>query len=175
MRRRAPSPLTVFAIASLGVLMAFVDATIVNIAFPDIAKTLPDSSISRVHSDPGAAAGSRMQSAGGRLAGGQPAGATMASLGEGPNIAVDVKATFERSRANGSRQVRTPSLGETLTRVLLLGSSNTSESARLHADLMIKPRADGVGLLEFHQLDVARESGRAAAREVLEAGAHELA
>jgi CRP-like cAMP-binding protein len=35
--------------------------------------------------------------------------------------------------------------------------------------------AEGVGLLEFHQLDVAREAGRVAAREVLEAGAHELA
>jgi NTE family protein len=101
--------------------------------------------------------------------------ATMASLGEGPIIAVDVKASFERSAANGSRKARVPSLGETLTRVLLLGSSNTSESARLHADLTIKPRAEGVGLLEFHQLDVARESGRAAAREALEAGAHELA
>jgi predicted acylesterase/phospholipase RssA len=45
----------------------------------------------------------------------------------------------------------------------------------LDADLTIKPRAEGVGVLEFHQLDVARESGRAAAREALEEGAHELA
>jgi NTE family protein len=35
---------------------------------------------------------------------------------------------------------------------------------------VIKPRPDGVGLLEFHQLDVAREAGRAAAREALEDG-----
>ena len=49
------------------------------------------------------------------------------------------------------------------------------QSARLHADRTIKPRAEGAGLLEFHQLDVARESGRAAAREALEEGAHELA
>ena len=62
-----------------------------------------------------------------------------------------------------------------LRRVSLLGSSNTSESARLHADLTIKPRAEGVGLLEFHQLDVERASARDAAREALEAGAHELA
>ena len=46
--------------------------------------------------------------------------------------------------------------GETLTRVLLLGSENTSEAARRHADLVIKPRVDGVGFLEFHQLDAAR-------------------
>jgi NTE family protein len=54
--------------------------------------------------------------------------------------------------------------------VLLLGSANTSEAARRHADVVIKPHAEGVGLLEFHQLDAARESGRAAARDALEAG-----
>jgi NTE family protein len=110
----------------------------------------------------------------------------MADLGEGPVIAVDVKATFdrqanERRRADAgagaeppaqgrTRAARPPSLGETLTRVLLLGSANTSDAARRHADLVIKPRAEGVGLLEFHQLDAAREAGRTAAREALEAG-----
>lgn len=68
---------------------------------------------------------------------------------------------------------RAPSLGETVTRVLLLGSANTSESAR-HADLVIKPRAESVGLLEFHQIDAAREAGRAAAREALEQAPDEL-
>ena len=99
----------------------------------------------------------------------------MASLGEGPIIAVDVKASFERPPAkNGAGprasagDERPPSLGETLTRVLLLGSSNTSESARRHAQVTIKPRGEGVGLLEFHQLDEAREAGRLAAREALE-------
>jgi predicted acylesterase/phospholipase RssA len=98
----------------------------------------------------------------------------MADLAEGPIIAVDVKATLERPdgaqrSSNGdARPQRTPSLGETLTRVLLLGSENTSEAARRHADLVIKPRAEGVGLLEFHQLDAAREAGRIAAREALE-------
>jgi NTE family protein len=100
----------------------------------------------------------------------------MADLGEGPIIAVDVKANFEssadgrRASERRSRVARAPSLGETLTRVLLLGSANTSEAARRHADIVIKPRADGVGLLEFHQLDAAREAGRAAAREALQAG-----
>ena len=51
--------------------------------------------------------------------------------------------------------------------MLLIGSTNTSESARRHADWTITPRSDGVGLLEFHQLDQAREAGRAAAREAL--------
>jgi len=103
----------------------------------------------------------------------------MAALGEGPVIAVDIKATVERppaasrrrAGANDSgaeRELRTPSLGETLARVLLIGSRNTSESARRHADWTITPRNDGVGLLEFHQLDQAREAGRAAARAALE-------
>jgi NTE family protein len=105
---------------------------------------------------------------------------SMADMGEGPIIAVDVKATFERApngrppAAEGSaqgrpaREPRPPSIGETLTRVLLLGSSNTSEAARRHADLVIKPQAEGVGLLEFHQLDAAREAGRVAAVSALE-------
>jgi len=95
---------------------------------------------------------------------------TMAALGEGPVIAVDVKARFERSGAAGDvgTNGRTPSLGETMTRVLLLASSNTSAAARRHADLVIKPRNDGMGLLEFHQLDRAREAGRRAVHEALE-------
>ena len=101
----------------------------------------------------------------------------MADMGEGPIIAVDVKASFDRSETNGaahainhdgSRPSRPPSLGETLARVLLLGSENTSEAARRHADLVIKPRTIGIGLLEFHQLDAAREAGRAAAHQALE-------
>ena len=105
----------------------------------------------------------------------------MADLGEGPIIAVDVKPTLEqpaggqptgsKPRASGAdceRPARVPTLGETLARVLSLGSANTSEAARRHADLVIKPRAEGVGLLEFHQLDVAVEAGRVAAQAALE-------
>jgi predicted acylesterase/phospholipase RssA len=119
----------------------------------------------------------------------------MAHLGEGPVVAVDVKAGFERPPAaprsmrsipseNGrsdagdgggdSRAARTPSLGETLTRVLLLGSANTSEAASRHADIVIRPRPEGVGLLEFHQLDAARQAGRSAARETLDRGIADL-
>ncbi len=105
---------------------------------------------------------------------------TMAAQGEGPVIAVDVKASFERPPAPGDGaigagsadgrdgELRQPSVLEALTRVLLLGSANTSEAARRHADWTIVPRNEGVGLLEFHQLDQAREAGRAAAREALE-------
>ena len=44
--RRRPSPRTVLAIASLGGAVAFIDATIVNIAFPNIAHSFPGTSIS---------------------------------------------------------------------------------------------------------------------------------
>src|SRR5690348_4706598 len=44
--QRRPSPRTVLAIASLGSAVAFIDATIVNIAFPNIARSFPGASIS---------------------------------------------------------------------------------------------------------------------------------
>ena len=44
--RRRPSLRIVLAIASLGAAVAFIDATIVNIAFPDIARSFPGTSIS---------------------------------------------------------------------------------------------------------------------------------
>jgi MFS family permease len=59
-------------------------------------------------------------------------------------------------------------LGETLMRVMFLGSAEASARAGRIADLTIRPRNEGVGLLEFHQLDRAREAGRAAARAALE-------
>ena len=45
-RRRGPSPRTVLAIASLGAAVAFVDATIVNIAFPNIERSFTGTPIS---------------------------------------------------------------------------------------------------------------------------------
>ena len=102
---------------------------------------------------------------------------TMADMGEGPVIAVDVKAVPARRehrparapvRPDRDRPPRPPSLPETLTRLLLLGSQNTTEAARRHADLVIRPRAEGVGLLEFASLDAARQAGRDAARRALQ-------
>ncbi len=99
---------------------------------------------------------------------------TMAAMGEGPVIGVDVRASFERppggagADGEGAAELRVPGLAETLTRVLLLGSADTTEAARRYADWAIEPRSNGVGLLEFHQLDAAREAGREAARAALE-------
>jgi len=44
--RRKPSPSTVLAIASLGGAVAFIDSTVVNIAFPDIARSFSGTSLS---------------------------------------------------------------------------------------------------------------------------------
>ena len=40
--RRTSRPRTVLVVASFGVLMAFIDATIVNVAFPEIQRSFPD-------------------------------------------------------------------------------------------------------------------------------------
>src|SRR5437763_17007903 len=45
-RRRGPRPRTVLAIASIGASVAFVDATIVNIAFPSIRESFLHETIS---------------------------------------------------------------------------------------------------------------------------------
>ena len=112
----------------------------------------------------------------------------MAAAEEGPMIAVDVTSRFEpptagepdgaasgrRRRRAAPEQVRAPGFTETLIRALTLGSADTVEAAREHADLAITPSGDGVGMLDFHQLDHMREAGRLAAAEALAAGATRL-
>jgi NTE family protein len=111
--------------------------------------------------------------------------ATMARSGEGPVIAVDVTGgmgRFQRPQrpglARAARRFRrmmtgseaaVPGLGETLVRTLTVGSIDTVVAARLHADLVITPQVDGIGLMEWRALERARELGRDAARQVLAA------
>jgi len=110
---------------------------------------------------------------------------TMARTGEGPVIAVDVTGGMGRFQQNQrpgvariakpARRLLTgseaelPNLGETLVRTLTVGSVDTVASARLHADLVITPHVDGIGLMEWGAIDRARELGRRAAREALAA------
>ena len=57
---------------------------------------------------------------------------------------------------------------ELMTRSAMLGSADQVAEARARADLLIEPdNDDGVGLLEFHQLDAMRAAGRRAARRAL--------
>jgi predicted acylesterase/phospholipase RssA/CRP-like cAMP-binding protein len=110
---------------------------------------------------------------------------TMARTGEGPVIAVDVTGSFGRfqpgsrpSLARLSRPVRRlltgseeqmPGLGETIVRTLTVGSVDTVAAARLHAALVITPRVEGIGLMDWSAMPRARELGREAARQVLAA------
>ena len=109
---------------------------------------------------------------------------TMASTGEGPVIAVDVTGRMGEFRkpsrpglARLGRPIRryltgseaeVPRLGETIVRTVTVGSSDTAEAARRHADLVIQPQVEGVGILDWRQLDRVVEKGREAARRALE-------
>jgi EmrB/QacA subfamily drug resistance transporter len=104
----------------------------------------------------------------------------MSGSGEGPVLALDIKGEGQARRqapadgaaaqpAHASRR-RLPSLPETMSRIALMSSANTDESARRYADMTLTVRVGGVGLLEFHQIDAAREAGREAARAALAAG-----
>ncbi len=110
----------------------------------------------------------------------------MADAGEGPVIAVDVSKRFEPPENVARRRHRRllaprdleewpwdeertlPTITESLTRLVMIGSQDTDEAARRHADLVISPVNDGVGLLEFHQLDQMIDAGRRATAEALE-------
>ena len=105
----------------------------------------------------------------------------MASRDEGPIIAVDVTARAAPPQAEAvpagrrspewpwDEEAPLPTIGETITRLVLMGSVDTAEAARRHADLVILPDDAGVGLFEFHMVDTMREEGRRAARRALAA------
>ena len=101
--------------------------------------------------------------------------APMSTSGEGPVVAIDVKGGEERPRVMldtdgeiADRRSRLPLLTETMSRIALLSSANTEEAARRFADWTLPIRVPGVGLLEFHQIDVARDAGRKAALAALD-------
>lgn len=107
---------------------------------------------------------------------------TMAADAEGPVIAVDVsRATvsrprraspsFRRARVRrliSGQDVALPRLAETLLQTLAVGSNDTVTAARRHADVVITPAVEGVGLLDWNQLPRVRDAGRQAVRRLLE-------
>lgn len=109
---------------------------------------------------------------------------TMAAGGEGPVVAVDVTGEIGSFRKPGrpgierlgspfrryltGSEADVPRLAETIVRTVTVGSADTAEAARRHADLVIQPDVGGVGLLDWRQLDYVRLSGRKAARMALE-------
>ncbi len=85
---------------------------------------------------------------------------------EGPVLAVNI------SMGGGGRlrsgPPRTPPLGDTLLRTMMIGSAGAVETARASGAVVVTPAPLGVGLLEFHQLDLMVDAGRTAARKMLE-------
>jgi NTE family protein len=110
----------------------------------------------------------------------------MAATAEGPVIASDVTAQFDvpaatgrprrgaggwvgrRIAPRGAGTVPLPSLKETLTRSITIGSVDAVSAARKRADLLIEPETAGVGMLEFREIDRVVAAGRRAAVAVLE-------
>ena len=69
----------------------------------------------------------------------------------------------------GGHRTRLPSLGETLMRVMLMGSRPASSADSVPATVTVMPDTRGIGLLEFHQIDAAREAGLQAGRAAVTA------
>nr|WP_245850444.1 MFS transporter [Mycobacterium angelicum] len=89
---------------------------------------------------------------------------------EGPLVAVAIGFGGETASARvqeSSGPPRIPGIAETLMRTMMMGSRSAAASTMAEADVVIRPGSRGVGLLEFHQIDQAREAGRAATREAL--------
>jgi NTE family protein len=62
---------------------------------------------------------------------------------------------------------RVPGVADTLMRTMMMASGMAAAETLAQADVVIRPDTRGVGLLEFHQIDHARDAGRLAAREAL--------
>ena len=66
------------------------------------------------------------------------------------------------SASSRASATRTPSLGETLMRIMQMGDRRADLDESQAATVTVTPDTRGVGLLEFHQIDRAREAGRQA-------------
>jgi predicted acylesterase/phospholipase RssA len=60
-----------------------------------------------------------------------------------------------------------PGIRDTMMRAMLVSSHQAAEDSLARAAVVIRPQADAVGLLEWHQIDVVREAGRQAALAAL--------
>lgn len=89
---------------------------------------------------------------------------------EGPLVAVNISMGGNARPASATQSAdppKVPGIGDTLMRTMTMGSGMAAAATLAQADVVIRPDTRGVGLLEFHQIDHAREAGRAATREVL--------
>jgi NTE family protein len=92
--------------------------------------------------------------------------APLSELDEGPVIAIRIGTGSSTPRS----RTRPPTLGETLVRVMQMGGRPTGAGGTEQgATLTVTPDTRGIGLLEFHQIDEAKEAGRIAGRAALAA------
>jgi EmrB/QacA subfamily drug resistance transporter len=82
---------------------------------------------------------------------------------EGPVLAVQIG-----TASIGGHRTRLPSLGETLLRVMVANGS-PELGPTVPATVTVMPDTRGIGLLEFHQIDDAREAGLQAGRAAVAA------
>jgi NTE family protein len=87
---------------------------------------------------------------------------------EGPLVAVSIGFGGDaKPSSKPAGAPRIPGIAETLMRTMMMGSGLAATATMAQADVVIRPGSRGVGLLEFHQIDQAREAGRTATREAL--------
>ncbi len=87
---------------------------------------------------------------------------------DGPLIAVTVgSGQPPSSAAEAKRPPRVPNLVDTLMRTMTIGSAMTSSAVLAQADLAIHTDTSSIGFLEWHQIDAARDIGRAAVRDAM--------
>src|SRR5207248_1304019 len=106
----------------------------------------------------------------------------MRAAAEGPVIAVDVSGRLHPPRPPHARfpPLRrfivgpaadwAPPITETVLRSVLLGNAASDAAARLHADYVIQPQLEGIGMMHFSELPRIRRLGREAARAAIESG-----
>jgi NTE family protein len=92
---------------------------------------------------------------------------SMADVGEGPIVAIDV---VRRLEASEDAEPALPSIMETLSRATVLGSVERAERNRDLAMLVVSPDVQDIPLRDFGALDRAVEAGRAATRRALDDG-----
>jgi predicted acylesterase/phospholipase RssA len=87
---------------------------------------------------------------------------------EGPIVAVNIAMGGGGGGKARTGPPRMPAMGDTLLRVMMIGSGGAVQAARASGATVVTPPPLGVGTLEWHQMDLVVEAGRMAARELLE-------
>ncbi len=87
---------------------------------------------------------------------------------EGPIVAVNIAMGSGGGGKARTGPPRMPAMGDTLLRVMMIGSGGAVQAARASGATVVTPPPLGVGTLEWHQMDLVVEAGRMAARALLE-------